>query len=444
MNPIILNQLKDSWFKKQNELIQKRRPRRYLHFDKPIPSLTKKIWEEITNEKNIKIHSFFPLLKAPKSSRLYKKDPITKKKIIEWKARPISYASHYDSLVYSWYTNQLEFFYEQRLKDAGLNENVIAYRKLGKSNIDFALEVFEFIKNSPCSATLSLDIKGFYDNLDFNLIKKAWKNNLNLNDLPEDHYAVFKSITKYSYVRVREIMKLKKIASKTNPKSRFILDSKILDSLRANRKIKQNKDRGIPQGTPISCALSNLYMFDFDKAISEKINSFCGIYRRYSDDIIIICPNKELLEEVESFAIDTIKNLKLEIQPTKTEKRYFSNSPEKITCLDENGKDSKLQYLGVTLDCNGMSLRHKGYAKFERKMKKAIVKKLIKSDVKKIPFFKRKIYEGYSPMGKHNYISYAHDASKKLSSKVIEKQVGFHRIMRKISRKISKIRKKSK
>ena len=54
MNPIILTQLKDSWLKKQNELMQKRRPRRYLHFDKPIPSLTTKILDEITNPDCIK------------------------------------------------------------------------------------------------------------------------------------------------------------------------------------------------------------------------------------------------------------------------------------------------------------------------------------------------------------------------------------------------------
>lgn len=443
MNPIILTQLKDSWFKKQNELIQKRRPRRYLHFDKPIPSLTRQIWNEITDIKLIETHSFFPLLKNPKSSRVYKKDPETKTKTIEWKERPISYASHYDSLIYSWYTHQLEFFYEQRLEQAGLSENVIAYRKLGKkSNIDFSLEVFEFVKKLPQCITLSLDIKKFYDTLDFIELKKAWKANLNLNDLPKDHYAVFKSITKFAYIRAREIMRLKKISFEKNPKSKFILNTKVLEELRNNRKVKQNKLVGIPQGTPISCALSNLYMFNFDKAVSEKVNNLGGLYRRYSDDILVVCPDKNGLEDLEIFIKEKIDSLKLKIQETKTEKRYFSHRTTGIVCLDEKGNSSRLQYLGVILDDSGMSLRHKGYAKFERKMRNAIKRKIVESQENKTPFFKRKIYESYSPLGKQNYIRYARAASEKLSSSVVKKQISFHRIMKKISKKIKKEKQK--
>src|SRR3989344_8330187 len=97
MNPILLTQLKSSWFKKQNELIQKRHPRRYLHFDKPIPSLTKNICNQITNSKTIETHSFFPLLYKPQRNRIHKKDPVTKNKKVEEKIRPINYPSHYDS-----------------------------------------------------------------------------------------------------------------------------------------------------------------------------------------------------------------------------------------------------------------------------------------------------------------------------------------------------------
>ncbi len=441
MNSSIISQLKDSWFTKQNELMQKRRPRRYLHFDTPIPSLTKKIWSRITNPTLIKTHSFFPLIKVAKSSRIYRTNPETKLKTIEWKERPISYASHYDALIYSWYTHQLEFYYEKRLKTAGLDECVIAYRKLGKSNIDFASEVFEFIKNNPDYSSLALDIKGFYDTLNFGLVKKAWKENLYVKDLPQDHYAIFKSVTKYAYVRLREINKALKVGTKSYFKSTLFLNLKTLDLLRENNKIKKNKLKGIPQGTTISCVLSNLYMFDFDKAMFQKIKEYGGIYRRYSDDILILCP-KEYISVIEKFALDNIDTLKLVIQKSKTEIRHFSPSPTGIVCVNEEGKLSKIQYLGLTFDGKIINLRHKGYARFERKMHGAIVKNLIKSKENKTPFFKKKIYERYSPLGEHNYVSYAKTAGDKLSSDVIRKQVEHHRIMKKISKKLNKEKKR--
>ena len=77
---------------------------------------------------------------------IYKKDLVTKIRKFEYKERPISYASHYDSLIYSWYAYQLEDLYEKRIKSAGLTDSIIAYRRLGKSNVYFALETFKFIK----------------------------------------------------------------------------------------------------------------------------------------------------------------------------------------------------------------------------------------------------------------------------------------------------------
>lgn len=440
MDPIILQQLKDSWFKKQNELMQKRPPRRYLHFDRPIPVLGRKDLNRITSKNLIKSHSFFPLLKFAKSNRVYQRDKVSKIKIIDWKERPISYASHFDSLVYSWYAFQLEYYYESRLRIEHLEESVIAYRKLGKSNIDLAMEVFEFIrKNSECSA-LAMDIKGFYDNLDFAFVKKSWKETLGVINLPSDHYAVYKSITKYSYVRLREVSKALKIGLKDFRKSSLFLGIKTLDILREKNKIKSNKTRGIPQGTPISCVLSNLYMFDFDKTVNERVLTFGGLYRRYSDDIVIVCP-KPHLKDLEIFVQDKIEKLQLEIQKTKTEIRHFSRNQQGLECFNEQNKLSKLQYLGVDFYGERVFLRHKGYARFERRMKNAIVGKLIKSRKYKIPFFKRKIYETYSPLGRKNYFSYTNSATEKLKQHSFEIQNNRtcpDRILKKINKKIKK------
>jgi len=447
MDPIILSKLKDSWLKKQHELSKKRRPRRYLHFDQPIPLLKRNELDKITSVGFITRHSFFPLIKVPKSSRLYKKDPISKIKTIEWKERPIGYASHFDSKIYSWYTHQLEYNYEQRLITAGLGDSVIAYRKLNKSNVDFALEIFEFIKVKGECSVLALDIKGFYDNLEHNLLKKAWKNNLGVTDLPPDHYAIYKSITKYAYVRLREIFKILKIGIRDFRKSSLFFKTDTLDFLREKKKIKTNDTQknkfgnniGIPQGTPISCALSNLYMFDFDRAISSKILALNGLYRRYSDDIIIVCP-RENIKEIEGFAQTKINEVHLEIQKAKTEIRHFS-SKDGLKCVNEENRISKLQYLGVEFSGEKVMLRHKSFARFERRMKNAIVSKIIKSKKYKTSLFKRKIYETYSPMGKENYFDYIRSATSKLkksSFKIITKQTDFNKIMTKINNKIRK------
>ena len=50
-------------------------------------------------------------------------------------------------------------------------------------------------QKSPCEVR-AYDIAGFFDSLDHKRLKHSWCRLLNEDSLPDDHYAVFKSITR--------------------------------------------------------------------------------------------------------------------------------------------------------------------------------------------------------------------------------------------------------
>ena len=63
--------------------------------------------------------------------------------------------------------------------------------------------------------------------------------------------------------------------------------------------LNQHKDEqgnvcGIPQGSPISASLANIYMLEIDKYIYEYVKSYNGLYMRYCDDFIVIIPDKDM------------------------------------------------------------------------------------------------------------------------------------------------------
>lgn len=438
MNTFVLNKLKREWLTEANfELVQKRR-RRYLHFDEILEKVSPAVFRKVTNPEFVARHAFFPLIRRSQISRLYKRDPVTGTKKIKEKERPISYAAHFDALVYSWYSCLISFQYEQYLKKEGLGDSVIAYRKLGRSNIDFAKEVFEFVASKDKCAVVAFDIKGFYDNLDPRILKMFWSKILGGKELPLDHYKVFRSVSRHAYVEWAAICKMLNVGEREAEKIRFFLNLNLLQELRAAGEIKVVRDKGIPQGTPISCVLSNLYMLPFDVAVKQGVDAVGGMYRRYSDDIIIVCP-LDSLNELEKLVELQISKAKLEIEPAKTERRFFQSLETGLqSCTDPKGKPSKLQYLGVEFDGKSYLLRHKGRAKFERKMIRTVRKEVNKVRGLKIPLRKHKIYERFSPLGGMNYITYARRAARGLDSEQIIQSLSVHKQLKKINVGIAK------
>lgn len=436
-----MNKLQSDWIEKENKEFMQRRHRRYLHFDGIIEELTEALFKKITDPNFIKNYSFFPLIQRLTKTRLYKRNPVTGIRNITAKSRPISYASHFDALIYSWYAQQLNDYYEKFIVGSDINASVIAYRKLDKSNIDFAKEIFDYISSKEKTVAIAFDIKGFYDTLDFKILKKAWVKVLLQNDLPEDHYSIYKSITKFAFVDLDDLGKVLGIKNPNSQKLKPFFNKKLLKFIRSKGIIKQNNEKGIPQGTPISCVLSNIYMMEFDRSILSKVNEIGGLYRRYSDDIIIVC-DPEKLDEIRDFVISEITNVNLVIEKTKTEVRFFSKEKDTLLCFDETKKPSKLQYLGVNYDGSNFTLRHKGYASFERRMTKAVTSATKRAHKHKRGVSKKMIYERFTPFGDMNYITYVKMASEKLKDIKIVAPVRAKRLINKIKSKIIKAKQK--
>lgn len=69
------------------------------------------------------------------------------------KIRKLTFASHIDAAIFAYYAEKLQADYEKYIKGIGIDDVVTAYRKIkseshkgNKCNIDFAYDVFSYIK----------------------------------------------------------------------------------------------------------------------------------------------------------------------------------------------------------------------------------------------------------------------------------------------------------
>ncbi|MEZ9627772.1 antiviral reverse transcriptase Drt2 [Aliivibrio fischeri] len=404
------------------------RPRTYLHFDLPIN--IKKAPKIVTNPDAVSKHAFYPLIHYVIEINKIGKDPISKKVIaLPPKLRPISYPAHLDSHIYSYYSKILTHYYEDKLKEHGLSDSILAFRSLGKSNIDFALDAFNEVKKvGECSA-VALDVTKFFDTLDHEVLKNEWCSLLKVQKLPKDHYNVFKSITKHAHVKKVDLYKLLGISLNyhNHGKRRVCEPQEFREQVRANKLIETNSFKfGIPQGTPLSAMLSNIYMFEFDLKMKQFVDEHNGKYFRYCDDMLFIVPT-EIRTKVEQFAVNQIKGLKLSVNQKKTEIRTFTRVGEKLKA------DSHLQYLGFMFDGEDMFIRSSSLARYSERMRRGIrlaKKTMIKYNSiryeKGLPereLFKRKLYSRYTHLGQRNFITYGIRAANKMESESIRRQL---------------------
>lgn len=401
--------------------------RGYLHFDQPIDFSTAQ--SIVTSPQKVAQRSFHPFVDFELLTSKVKRNPATNKLEKKEKRRPIAYASHVDSHVYSYYSRLLSLKYEEYIEREKIGSSILAFRALDKSNIEFASEAFDEIRKRESCHVLCLDIEGFFNNLNHIELKRAWSDVLGTKLLPDDHFSVFRSLTKHSSVNRDELYGLFGI-SKNNPKKgvrRICSPEQFRNIVRKTGLIRTNFDpHGIPQGSPISALLSNIYMTGFDINAKRFVENIDGQYFRYCDDMLFIVPI-EHQKPLKDFVDSEIKKIHLTIQATKTEWRDFVRVGGVLTTT------KPLQYLGFLFDGERVLLRSASLARYFERMKKGVrVAKatMTKRNISRASrgeseraLFRKSLYKRYSYLGRRNFVSYGYRAARIMNSKSIRQQL---------------------
>lgn len=397
--------------------------KKYAHFDYRV-SLSQ-VWEYISDPKIITVHGFYPFIHYTIKHIKYNKD-----KGKTTKPREISYSAHIDRCIFQLYSYKLNLLYNERVKIDNINNSAIAYRdNLGKCNIHFAKEAIDFIRKTDNCNIIIGDFTNFFDNLDHTYLKQMLCNLMNVKSLPNDYYAIYKNITKYSKWDLEDLLKLNGLLNnkkdiKILNKQKTVLSSYLFKKNKKDYIVPNNNPYGIPQGSAISAALSNIYMLEFDKRINDYVSSFGGMYLRYSDDFIIIFPQcevnfKDQFKEI-MLIINSIPNLQLQQQKTQI---YRYNHENMYNCNRdflndvENGKNS-LNYLGFNFDGKTVTIRSKTISKYYYRMYRKLktINKNNGHTKKGNKISSKKLYIKYSEKGaddgKGNFLTYVKRAEK--------------------------------
>lgn len=378
-----------------DDLRKKSDGKSYAHFGKRCTLKDDWVWAYVTDSKNIASHKFFPFISFEKDYTKYN----SREKKPKEKTRLLCYATHLDRCIYQYYSYLLSDLYNKRVRLDGTSSAAVAYRTdLKKSNIHFSKSAFDFIKKHDSCCIIVGDFKSFFDSLDHKYLKKRLCDLLGLNELPNDWYAVYKSVTKYAESRIEDIAKfIGKLTSHRGYKDinklyrlmsmeefhRFKkcnfpnLRKSDDDKNSYHPAVKRNKKcYGIPQGSSISAVFANVYMLDFDKKICDYIRACNGFYMRYCDDFIIILPGvgkdyflhkytiiKSYIEEVPGLILEVNKTQVYEYQS-----QNIVNCNSYISDGEETATKNRIDYLGFSFDGKKISIRDKTLSKYYYRM----------------------------------------------------------------------------
>lgn len=365
--------------------LKKSLSKKYKHFDAPLISEEKVLnfLNKIENRKFVSNYRFHPFILFYKKRRLYKKLKETKALMSKEKIRPIALTAHHDSIIYRYYGIILSQKYENYIKDNDIDEVPTAYRRSKHiSNITAAKEAIDTICSYKNCWIIKGDFESFFDNIRHKKLKDNLIKALGVKELSSDWKSVFKSLTKYRFVKKENLDSIINDGKLLARDSCYTINRKELGDLVRNKllKIDGPNQVGIPQGTSLSAFLANTYMIDFDSRAKQLVDEYRGFYRRYSDDFIIVIPKSNLnYDDVKSILNNIIlmsKNIvKLTIKDEKTKIfRYNDSQNVNVTQCFENGleKNSWFDYLGFKFNGKVVMMREKSVYRFHYKSKRMI------------------------------------------------------------------------
>ncbi len=393
---------KPSWFK----------PRHYKHFDVPIGPE----WAAALTPEQVAAHAWSPLLHWIKETPRYR---LNDQGVMELKVKPrdIMHASHRDACVLAKYSHELTSKLDAWYAANGLDKTVIAYRSLGKSNYHFAATAQAYVRDHHSVEAMCFDVTGFFDNIDHKRLRRRLKWLLGVDELPDDWHRVLRAVTRYNHVRKSDLKAHPVFGQRMKQRGADRPLATVKELKAAGIAMRPNSNTfGVPQGTPISASLSNLFLVDFDLAMKALADQYGALYQRYSDDILIVC-EPEQADSLAAAVDAALKQEALDLHTDKTVRLPFTG--------DER---DNFQYLGYQLGLGPALIRPGSLSRQWRSAKRAIrrserkAERLAKSG-QKDKIYTSKLRGRLTHVGLRNFLAYADRSSDELQSNAIRQQV---------------------
>lgn len=160
-------------------------------------------------------------------------------------------------------------------------------------------------------------------------------------------------------------------------------------------------------------------MLDFDAKVYEETSNRNAYYQRYSDDLIIVCDQKDEIFFYDLIREEIEKKAYLDIQESKTHiYRYeLDLNNTLIGGIVKGGivqTNKQLEYLGFVFDRGKVRVKSSGFSKFYRKMKRSFKRGIHFAKKAHIPsnsLFEGRLYKRFTHVGAKRRLKWIADST---------------------------------
>jgi hypothetical protein len=181
--------------------------------------------------------------------------------------------------------------------------------------------------------------------------------------IPTDHHAIFWSYFRDVLEEVTDVEQRQFFL--------LMLEEAIRPILFTEDNLPYQKIVGIPDGSPFSTLINNLYLSELDKALSEIPQAF---YARYGDDFIYAHTNINQFKEGEARITAILDKLRLQSNQNKRQRFYLTHAGKAPTNSGEFIGSNKIDFCGFIIFSDGTkTLKHSAIKKMLRKIKQRLM-----------------------------------------------------------------------